>query len=172
MTIVEIAAKLVGKTETQGKNRSVLIDNINAYVGNQMGDPYCAAGVSWCFREASIANGEKDRPRPKTGSSFFMRKWFAQRSKVTDDAQALLGWKGALGGWTNPDGHGHVFIIEKRYTSMLGFGRKVVAIGTIEFNTDGEGSRDGDGIWRRKRKVDERKFWFCDTSDLSGGAYW
>ena len=172
MSVIDIASKFVGKRETGGRNRSQIIDTLNEFVGNRLGDPYCAAGVSYCLDQAKTLYGPKDAKIPKTGSSFLMHSWFSQKGMDSKDPQDLLKWGGALGGWTNPDHHGHVFLIEKRFTSMFGLGKKVIALGTIEFNSNSAGSRDGEGIVRNKRKVGSKDFWFCDISGLPGGSYW
>lgn len=165
MNLIQAASLYMGKRETQGKNRSPVIDELNKWAGVPMGSPYCAVSCSrWIFECGGKA--------PKTAGSKAFRDWFAQKGLLSWDAQSLLGWKGAFGGWTNPDGHGHVFLIEKRYTSFFGLGKKVVAIGTLEGNSNSAGSRDGEGFCRNKRKVNSKNFWFCDASALPGGAYW
>lgn len=169
MNLVEAAAKYMGLTESAGKNRSPEIDALNRWMGVPLGSPYCATSCSrWLFE-----CNDKKPIQPKTASSKAFRNWFADRGLLSWDAQSLLKWKGAFGGWTNEDGvHGHVFLIEKRYTAWFGLSRRVVAIGTLEGNSNKAGSRDGEGFVRNKRKINSKNFWFANASGLPGGSYW
>lgn len=171
MNAVQYAAKYVGTREAGGKNRGLIIDRINRFVGNPDGSPYCAAFIAWVFAQT----GEKKFPI--TGSSQELRRWGFKHGYYNVDPQFLLNWRGAMGGWTNDGdaGHGHVFLIEKRYTNWFGLGKKVVAVGTIEANTNAEGSRDGDGIYRRKRKVPMdggHSLWFVRVDGFEAGKWW
>jgi hypothetical protein len=47
--IIERACSVVGATESDGTNRSVLIDSWNRRCGVALGSPYCASFVSWCI---------------------------------------------------------------------------------------------------------------------------
>lgn len=174
--------------ESEGKNRSPVIDAMCRTFGAPLGSPYCALGVSWCFRNYRLLVASDARPFPYTASSQYIKRIFGQQGLLSRDPDALMGWKGALGGWTNPDGaHGHVFFIEKRWQDENGH---VIAIGTIEYNTNGQGERDGEGAFRlmRRKSVKDglwyvvdadgkragtgRALWFVDTSDIGGGAWW
>lgn len=155
--------------EEGGKNRGPKIDLMNLEVGLQFGSPYCAAAVSHCFRRCWIS-GQRF---PYAGGSQFLRKWFAERNLFSTDAQALLGWRGALFGWTNSGGkHGHIGFVARRLTDGSG---RVVAIQTAEYNTSPAGSRDGDGAYslRRMAPIDGGyRLWFLNTSSICGGRWW
>ena len=148
--------------EIDGSNRSPRIDAINRFVGAPMGSPYCAAGVSWCFHAA----GASDFPFSALAAT--IRDGFAQFGKRSDDPNAMLLWKGALFGWTLENGHGHIGFVRERLTDDRGH---VVAIKTVEYNTDLTGSPDGDGVYERIRKC-EPEFWYLNTSDFKGGDWW
>lgn len=47
--IIARACSVVGATESDGPNRSILIDSWNRRCGVPLGSPYCAAFVSWCI---------------------------------------------------------------------------------------------------------------------------
>lgn len=175
MTIVEaFRKKYLGKRETNGKNRSPEIDAINKFTGAGNGAPYCVSAQ--CKLLEDCKPGYNPVSIPKTASSVAFRNWFAEKGRLTYDPQKLLQFTGAFGGWTNADNaHGHGFLIEKRFTSWFGLGKKVVAIGTLEANTGPDGGRDGDGFYAKKRKVPVdggHKLWFCDTTGLPGCDYW
>lgn len=170
--------------ETKGQNRSPEIDAFNLACGVPLGSPYCASGISFCFRRCQKLNLIRF---PYTASSQAMRKEFERRGKFTWLAESLMQWKGAIGGWTNADGvHGHVFFVTERLTDRHG---DVVGIRTIEFNTDLAGDREGQGCYKLTRRLGVdgnwyvedangrltgigRKLWFCDVSDFPGGAWW
>lgn len=173
MNLIDAFKSFLGKRETNGKNRSQVIDTLNKWVGVPLGSPYCATTLSYCLDQCAKVNGDES-PKPKTASSYQFRKWFENKGQLSWSADDLLRWAGAFGGWTNPDLHGHVFLIEKRYTAWwsLKNRNRVVALGTLEANTGPDGGRDGDGFYRRKRKVTEKNFWYCRTDDVPGGRYW
>lgn len=175
--------------EDAGKNRdrAGIIDRLNKAVGVAKGSPYCASSVSGAFRES-----QNDPSFPYTASSQAIKADFKRRGLLFTAPDKLLEVHGAVGGWTN-DGdpwHGHVFLVAKRYTIVGPNGKpKVVAIGTMEGNTDGSGSREGDGFHEKRRAffsdglwypVDTRgkiigpghALWFCDTSGIKGGSWW
>jgi hypothetical protein len=97
--------------ETGGNNRSPRIDALNRFVGNPLASPYCAAGVSWCFHAA----GSLDFPF--SGSSQVIRAWFEHRGKLSFQPDAMKAWHGALFGWSNGDGHGHIGFVAERLTA-------------------------------------------------------
>lgn len=175
MTLPDLFRPYIGKRETKGKNRSPEIDAINAFTKAGMGAPYCVSTQCLLLQRAADISGDTT-PIPKTASSVAFRNWFIDRQRLTYDPQRLLSMTGAFGGWTNDDGaHGHGFLIEKRYTSFFGIGKKVVAIGTLEANTGPDGGRDGDGFYAKKRKVPidkGHKLWFADGTGLPGMDYW
>ena len=172
MSIVDIVEHYITLPlrETAGKNRSTEIDLMNSFVGAAMGSPYCAAGLSYCFHR-----NDPKTPFPKTASSQAIKRWFDERGWLSNDPQHLLGWSGALFGWTNPDkAHGHVGLMVQRKTIVAPNGKPVITkMGTMEFNTSSKTkSRDGDGAFALERGVREREFWYCNLSHLEGGRYW
>jgi len=165
MTALDFALKDIAAPvrETGGNNRSPRIDAINRFVGNPIGAPYCAAGVSWCLHAAG-AEGF-----PFSGGSQFIRGWFEERGRLSWDVDDLLKWRGALFGWSNGDGHGHIGFVAKRFQEA----GHVLTIGTAEYNTDKAGSRDGEGAYALTRSLQgPHRIWFLDVSAFTGGAWW
>lgn len=149
--------------ETGGDNRSPRIDALNRFVGNPIGSPYCAAGVSWCFHAAGAMDF------PFSGSSQAIKSWFEHRGLLSFQADSMLAWHGALFGWSNGDGLGHIGFVAERLTSD----EHVVSFKTVEYNTSLAGSRDGQGVFSLTRHVAEaHQLWFLDTSDFEGGRWW
>ena len=163
--------------ESDGPNRSPAIDEINREVGNPLGSPYCAAGVSHCFRAfheyLPTAAGVGF---PMSGSSQHILAWFRARGWAFEDPQRLLRCKGALGGWTDPDGaHGHIFFVRGRLTNTSGC---VVALETLEYNTSPETQgAQGQGAYALRRDLHRLRethprFWFLDVGQIAGGQWW
>lgn len=166
------------------KNRSPEIDEANRFVGNALGDPYCAAGSSLDFHKAILCGAKGEAPF-KTGSSQAVKRWGHERlvngvMRYFEDPQRLLTCRGACAGWTNLDdpSHGHTFKIAKRLTSGGGL---LIGVGTIEWNTDPIAhDRDGDGVYRVTRNEfhggrlwhGQKLIWFVDMTGIAGGDWW
>ena len=166
-----IADAADGVRESEGPNRSPRIDEINRFIGSPLGSPYCAAGVSWCFHKAGAA------AFPASASARRIHDWFAERGLASCRVGDMLRWRGALFGWTRPDGHGHIGFVRRRLTNAAG---SVVAIGTVEYNAEPPASRgnssegpDVGGVWERERPVEEGgAMWFLRCDQFPGGAWW
>lgn len=183
MKAIEKAASYVGQRET-GRNRSKLIDMLNKFVGNPLGSPYCAAGVSYCMHHQNTPG----QGFPKTGSSQEFKRWAIKKKRFFTDPNELKTCKGALVGFTNEgdEGHGHIAFVEGRLTDPSG---KVVGIRTIEFNSDLGGDREGEGVYRLERHMiapgkwqvenaqgelvgKVRQLWFVRLDGVLGGEWW
>lgn len=156
--------------ESAGHNRSPVIDAWNQAVGNPLGSPYCAAGVSAAFRKFAKNDGHDF---PFSGGSQAIRHWFETRGLLSWNPQDILKWKGAVVGWTDSGGiHGHVFLAVHRLTDANGV---LLRIGTAEANTSAAtGGRDGEGCYELTREVPVdrgHKLWFCNVSDINGGDF-
>lgn len=159
--------------ERNWKNRSSDIDKFNRFVGNRMGDPYCAAGVSYCFHLAKEKLSDPGRTFPYCGASQGIKRYFKRLAFYSENAEDLKNWKGALFGWTLPDGaHGHIGFVKGRLTDPCG---NVIAIQTLEFNTSAaSGERDGEGAFRLHRTVPidrGHRLWFLNTTEFVGGRW-
>lgn len=145
-------------------DRNPRINAINRFVGNPIGSPYCAAGVSWCFHQAGAKNF------PFHGLAKEIRDWFASQDLLSHDPNDLLLWKGALFGWTLDSGHGHIGFVEKRLTDATG---KVTAIGTAEYNTTPPVGHGPDGAYQKTRLLaNYRGLWFLRCDGFEGGSWW
>lgn len=139
--ILSVAVPLIGQTETQGANRSPIIDKMNRLTGVPLGSPYCASFNAWCYSEAQAPG-----------------KW--PKSAWSPDWVKNPTWTAAKGGKIPKpaDTFGIWFPSKGRvaHTGMIESWGEVSAI-TVEGNTSPSvefGSakdRDGDGIWRKRR---------------------
>lgn len=159
--IVELIQRDVdsGLRETDGKNRSPRIDSFNERVGIPIGSPYCAS-AGWCAiddacRELGLVN-----PVPPTGwSQAFRRPQFVPQKYIRPVGS--LGMKGDVGVFqvigNSTQGH-YVTVSEDQKSSPM--------FKTLEYNTDGSGSRDGDGAYAMTRSTSAKtgnKIFICFT---------
>jgi hypothetical protein len=159
---LEIAASQVGVTEVPPRSnrgpevdayvRAVGLDPTGAY-------PWCAAFVYWCFWKAAGQLAAEagyrfqiPNPCPRTGSALGM--WL--KAKPSQQVPP-----------NGPIKPGMVFVLELGHGSgHVGFvesvGKREVV--TIEGNTNEGGSREGVGVFRRKRAFGKSLRGFLDFS--------
>jgi lysozyme len=140
--LVDLWRKDLGQRETNGKNRSPMIDAINERLGVAKGSPYCIGGL--LVRGVEVLckkHGLKNPVTMTAGTQNFYNKAPAKYKH----AKGVHAKKGDIGILVNKDdaGHGHAF----------GFREEQVTADqrTIEYNTNGAGSRDGDGVFELER---------------------
>ena len=122
--------------------------------------PWCAAFVYWCLLQAA----DEFRiicPAPKTAGaikSFALAPTAAKILPATPDRIR----PGCTIAWDHGHGKGHVGFV-------LGVNFETRMLTTIEGNTDDGGSREGDGVYMRERRLDDpRIIGFVDYGKLSG----
>lgn len=151
--IVELIQKDVDNElrETDGKNRSERIDSFNTRAGAPLGSPYCAS-AGWCAIDDACKELNLKNPVKPTASSqkfrddkFIPKKYFR--------AHGELGRKGDVGVFqvVGDQTRGHYVTVAEDQTEANRNEFK-----TLEYNTDGSGSRDGDGAYRMARRVEGR----------------
>lgn len=142
---VSVAAEWVGKSETT-RNRfdgdKDLWADTNYPDGWIDRAPYCAAFQCHVVAEAA-RRGAHVQTLPKSQSVSEFRNWARRLGYVVTSPRAgdhftLL-----------PSGTSHIGLVERVEGDL---------ICTIEGNTDGEGSREGDGFWRKTRRIDRCDF--------------
>lgn len=130
-SVIKIAYSQLGVYEKTGNNDGIAVEKYLQSCGLGKGYPWCAAYVNWVFKTADL-QGPK---YPARASS-----WFTQNLVTTNCAQAAD--LGAL--YYNRLGRiGHVFIIDRSPPGKYYY--------TIEGNTNKAGSREGDGVYRKRR---------------------
>lgn len=143
--IVEIAATQLGIREVT-KNQGLGIEKYwtaTTYPGGfKNREPYCAAFVCWTVREA-VGDTKAAFSLPESPVAYDFEKWGISNSKkgvtvLSRDATLKPGDIFTLAAAS------HVGIIKS-------VGKSTVV--TIEGNTDGSGSREGDGVYERSRTI-------------------
>ena len=79
----QIAKSQIGVKEATGHNDGKQVELYLASVNLTKGNPYCAAGQYWCFKEAAriLKLSEKLIPIKKTGSTYYMFNDAMQKGK-------------------------------------------------------------------------------------------
>lgn len=120
-----------GKTNGRNNNRQKFSKNVPGLEWSD-GQPWCATFVAWCARKAGAAD-----LYPVTASCDVAGKWFKDRGRWSAypavGAQAFFGF---------PHDLNHTGIVYKFDANY---------IWTIEGNTNSNGSREGDGVYLKKR---------------------
>jgi len=128
----------IGVREKTGKNDGVRVETYLHYVSLGKGNPWCASFVCWIYGQSGIAN-------PRSGHCpdlFPSKKVIYKRTvKINNEPQQGDVWG--------------LYFPEKRRVAHVGFidqwQNKYVI--TVEGNTNEAGSRDGDGVYRKRRPI-------------------
>lgn len=147
--IVLVAAAEVGVVEINGTNSGPRVDEYKAatWLNPKLSWAWCAAFVCWVVREAARQTDTRFTAtfkRPRTAGAWDMENWSMAQDASTwtkkphrNDIEAgdIVVFKFSHIGFaiSKPDANGYVK--------------------TIEGNTDVAGSRDGGGVFRKRRHV-------------------
>lgn len=136
--ILAIAQSQIGVREALGKNDGVAVENYLRYTSNKKGSPWCASFVSWVFGQAGYA-------QPKTAWSPALFPLARQTlNPLPADVFGIY--------FSSLKRIAHCGLIEKRQGSY---------VISIEANTNIDGSREGDGVYRKRRHLKTIKY-FAD----------
>lgn len=132
-----IYTKEVGVRELTGNNDGIAVERYLRCVGLNKGNPWCAAFVVWCHIQAGI-----NIPHSGYCPNLFTPKylvWVRTSKKLQGHPLA-----GDIFG---------IWFANRRRIAHTGFvdewGEKYVI--TVEGNTNDAGSREGDGVYRKRR---------------------
>jgi hypothetical protein len=129
-TLVDIARSQIGIRETTGNNDGREVEAYLKVTKLPKGNPYCAAFVSWVFREAGFA-----APRTAWSPALFPTARSTLHPKPAD----------VLGIYSSKLKRiAHAGLLERRQNNW---------IISIEGNTNADGGREGDGVYRKWRHV-------------------
>lgn len=167
--LVAQCLKDVGQKESNGNNRSPMIDDINKQMGEDMGQPYCISGLM--IRAIKPLGETFGLKRPFMLNSSTQSFWQLVPAKYKRLA-GIMAKKGDMGILQNRDNadRGHAFLVKEDQVDS-----KIE--NTVEYNTDPSGGRDGDGVYERTRSQDgddAKKYlgcidivqWFLDENPI------
>lgn len=132
------AESLVGIREKGGNNKGREVELIQKTIGDAEQEPWCMAFVQSMLAYAELKCEAKS---PVFVTEHVMTCWretpVAQRVKMAPLKYAIVIWRHEH----TDSGHTGVVIENNQQSSMI----------TVEGNTNGDGSREGDGIYVKKR---------------------
>lgn len=121
-------------------NRGVEIDSMNVLCNVPLGSPWCASFASWIYYHADY-----DAPISAWSPSYAMKKDIIYKKNLKNNKKIQAG-DAVTFYYSNLKRVGHVGIIVKQEGDYLY---------TIEGNTNENGSREGDGVYRKKRDINK-----------------
>lgn len=147
--IVEIALKEVGVEEVDGTNCGPRVNQYKAATNLPPEEPWpwCAAFVCWVVREAMKATGIKETAtfkRPTTAGAWNLENWSLKQDNST---QTRKPHRGDI----KP---GDIIVFTFSHVGFaVGEPDEEGYVSTLEGNTDTAGSREGGGVFRKRRKL-------------------
>ena len=145
-TIVALAQKEVGVEEVNGTNCG---DRVNEYkaatnLPPREAWPWCAAFVCWLVRQAMLkGGGPYTFKRPTTAGAWDLENWSLRQDASTHTL-------------CNPGKDiraGDIVIFKFSHVGIAIDSPIDESVATIEGNTDAEGSREGGGVFRKRRRI-------------------
>jgi hypothetical protein len=143
--IVAIAKKEIGVREVGNSNCGVRVNQYKAAtkLNPREAWPWCAAFVCWVAQEALAAFGKVSFKRPTTAGAWDFENWAAKQPSVH-----LLRRPSAL-----DIRAGDIVVFTFSHIGIAYANGVTNDIATIEGNTDGQGSREGGGVYLKERHV-------------------
>ena len=147
--LVELAKKEVGVEEIGGTNCGPRVNQYKAatWLPADQSWPWCAAFIDWLVMRAMEDSGKEFTfQRPRTAGAWDLENWSMKQDGST---------------WTklNPQAGdiapGDIVIFTFSHVGLAIESPAKGVVETIEGNTDGNGSRDGGGVWRKQRKLSQ-----------------
>lgn len=141
--ICEIAIAEIGVEEVNGTNCGKRVNEYKAatWLDPTKGWPWCAAFVCWVVREA-MGEGMWTFDRPRTAGAWDMENWSLKQDNST---------------WTKKPHRGDILPGDIVVFTFSHIGIAVSRpdrsgyVTTVEGNTDGQGSREGGAVLRKRR---------------------
>lgn len=147
--LVELAKKEVGVEEIGGTNCGPRVNEYKAatWLPYEESWAWCAAFIDWLVMRAMEDSKRKFTfTRPRTAGAWDLENWSMKQDGST---------------WTklNPQASdiaaGDIVIFTFPHVGLAIDSPAKGLVATIEGNTDGVGSRDGGGVWRKFRKISQ-----------------
>lgn len=139
---IEIARTQLFVREKTGHNDGKEVEEYLQCVGLGKGYSWCQAFVYWCYRKAAEA---LNTPNPVTHTAGVLFHWQHTNGHKLQPIKAIAGDIFIM---DFGNGEGHTGLIsEVRYDTIT----------TVEGNTNNDGSRNGNGVYERSRKLSSLK---------------
>lgn len=148
--IVQLAQREVGVEEVDGTNCGERVNEYKAATNLPPREawPWCAAFVCWLVRQAMLkGDGPYTFKRPTTAGAWDFENWSLRQDNSTHTLR-------------NPGRNiapGDIVIFKFSHIGIAIDAPIDDSVATIEGNTDAEGSREGGGVYRKRRKLSSIK---------------
>lgn len=147
--LVKVATREIGVEEVDGTNCGPRVNEYKAATNLDPTEswPYCAAGVCWSVREAMKNLGIKETAtfkRPTTAGAWDFERWSLAQDNSTHTKKPPQ--RDIKAGDIVVFTFSHIGITTSGVDSA-GY------VNTVEFNTDSAGSREGGGVFAKKRHI-------------------
>lgn len=145
--IVEIAKKEVGTEEIEGTNCGPRVNVYKSATNLPPHEawPWCAAFVDWVVQQAMIG-GEYTFKRPTTAGAWDLEHWSLAQDESTQT-------KKPTHGDIEP---GDIVIFRFSHVGIATTKPDINGmVGSVEGNTDSAGSREGGGVFAKRRRLDQ-----------------
>lgn len=135
-SVKDVYTSQIGVREATGNNDGKVVESYLKVTGLGKGYAWCAAFISWTFEKAGV----------KALKSAYSPAWFPNQNTIWKQGKGQQPQQGDVFGiWFN----------NKKRIAHVGFvdnwGVKEVI--TVEGNTNEAGSREGDGVYRKRRLI-------------------
>lgn len=147
--IVTIALREVGVEEIDGTNCGPRVNEYKASTNLPPEEswPWCAAFIDWVVQAALVATDTKETPtfrRPRTAGAWDLENWSRRQDNSTQTRKPHHGD-------INP---GDIIIFTFSHVGIaISEPDSEGYVSTVEGNTDAHGSREGGGVFRKRRKL-------------------
>lgn len=127
----------IGVREKSNQNDGHRVEEYLAFTGNKRGEPWCASFVCWTLGQAGAANPRSGwSPHLFPSAKVIWKNSWANRKSLPQKGDVF-------GIWYNSKGR----IAHCGFVDVWGANQVI----TVEGNTNESGSREGDGVYRKRR---------------------
>ena len=144
-----IAIAEIGVEEVDGTNCGPRVNEYKAATNLPADEPWpwCAAFVDWCVREAMKTGGPYTFKRPTTAGAWDLENWSLNQDNSTQTKRSPGCDVKA----------GDIVIFKFSHVGIAVGDAGGDTVQTVEGNTDAAGSREGGGVFRKTRRIDQIK---------------
>lgn len=150
--IVELAKKEVGTEEVNGTNKGVRVDEYKSatFLPPHESWPWCAAFIDWVVKQAMTMTGKKYTfERPQTAGAWDLENWSLKQDDSTSTKRNP--------GFDILAGDIVIFKFSHVGFAIADADHETATVKTVEGNTDQSGSREGGGVFTKRRKLSQIK---------------
>lgn len=149
--LVKLAKAEIGVEEIDGTNKGPKVNEYKAATNLPATEswPWCAAFICWLVKEAMLDLGLRETPtfkRPRTAGAWDFENWSRAQDKTTSTKKPHGGDIEA----------GDIVVFTFSHIGLAISGPDANGfVQTVEGNTDAAGSREGGGVFQKKRSLSQ-----------------